>query len=244
MKIALIDDTINDALNIKELIESFFTENTLNYSIDIFNSGEDFTKNFTKGRYDIIFCDIYMKTLSGIDTARKVRTADSDVIIIFITMSNSYAAESYEVGAYSYITKPVNKDRLYSLMYELLRKTADKSRQFNVTLRDKPFLNLSIPYDKIMYINIVSRKVYLHMPDKTIAIDKSITQCCSELLNDKRFSNCCKGIIVNFEYVSRILDNDFIMCNSDRVPIRKRYSSEIKNTYMSYKLQNIIKEKL
>lgn len=244
MKIAVIDDTSEDIKHIKSLLETFSEEYNISIDTDFFSCGEDFLKDFVPNRYDAVFCDIYMGSMSGIDAAKHIRLEDKNCIIVFLTMSNNFASESYEVNAFDYIIKPVCREQFSKLLHRICEKVKNNSRYFYATLRDKSSLKLSIPFDNIMYINIVNRKVYIHMPSETVAITETISQCSEQLLKDSRFSNCCKGIIVNFEHVLKILNNDFIMCNNDTVPIRKRYSSSIKNMYMSYKLQNIIKEKL
>lgn len=242
MRIAVIDDTVNDRKIIQSLLNSFSSEKGIAIDIYDFESGEDFLHDFNPGKYDAVFCDIYMNGMSGIDTSKQIRLYDKDCIIVFLTMSNNFASESYEVNAFGYIIKPVAKEQLFRLLSRITKNIGSPSLYFKGTLRDKSSLKLSIPFDSIMYINIVNRKVYIHMPNETIAVTETISQCSQQLLKDSRFSNCCKGIIVNFQYVSKILNNDFIMNNNDTVPIRKRYSNDIKNQYMSYKLQNIIKE--
>ena len=243
MQIAVIDDTVNDRMIIQSFLNDFAAENNIEFNIYDFESGEDFLRDFSPGKYDAVFCDIYMNGMSGIDTAKQMRLYDKDCPVVFLTMSNNFASESYEVNAFGYIIKPVDKEQLFRLLSRITENVRSRSLYFNGTLRDKSSLKLSIPFDSIMYINIVNRKVYIHMPNETVAVTETISQCSEQLLKDSRFSNCCKGIIVNFQYVSKILNNDFIMCNNDTVPIRKRYSNDIKNQYMSYKLQNIIKVK-
>lgn len=243
MQIAVIDDTVNDRMLIQSFLNDFASENNIEFNIYDFESGEDFLRDFSPGKYDAVFCDIYMNGMSGIDTAKQMRLYDKDCPVVFLTMSNNFASESYEVNAFGYIIKPVDKEQLFRLLSRITENVRSRSLYFNGTLRDKSSLKLSIPFDSIMYINIVNRKVYIHMPNETVAVTETISQCSEQLLKDSRFSNCCKGIIVNFQYVSKILNNDFIMNNNDTVPIRKRYSNDIKNQYMSYKLQNIIKVK-
>lgn len=242
MQIAVIDDSVNDRKIMQSLLKSFSLETGINVDVSDFESGEDFLHDFKPGKYDAIFCDIYMNGISGIDTAKQIRLHDNTCIIVFLTMSNNFASESYEVNAFGYIIKPADKEQLFRLLSRISKITGNRCLYFNATLRDKSSLKLSIPFDNIMYINIANRKVYIHMPNETVAITETISQCAEQLLKDSRFSNCCKGIIVNFEYVSKILNNDFIMNNNDTVPIRKRYSNDIKNQYMSYKLHSIIKE--
>ena len=70
----------------------------------------------------------------------------------------------------------------------------------------------------------------------------AFSQCASILTEDSRFSNCCKGFIVNFDYVNTISGNDFLMQNGDYVPIKKRENQQVKKQYLTYELKDIIRE--
>ena len=93
-----------------------------------------------------------------------------------------------------------------------------------------------------MYIDVTNRKVRLHLKDKTIEIQNTFSQCASILTEDSRFSNCCKGFIVNFDYVNTVSGNDFLMQNGDYVPIKKRENQQVKKQYLTYELKDILRE--
>ena len=77
---------------------------------------------------------------------------------------------------------------------------------------------------------------------ETIEIQNTFSQCASILTEDSRFSNCCKGFIVNFDYVNTVSGNDFLMQNGDYVPIKKRENQQVKKQYLTYELKDIIRE--
>ncbi len=79
-------------------------------TLDRFSSGEDFLGAFTPGKYDLIFLDIYMDGITGMETAKRIRQTDHDCRIIFITISPEFAVESYNVNASFYLLKPIGKD--------------------------------------------------------------------------------------------------------------------------------------
>lgn len=80
------------------------------------------------------------------------------------------------------------------------------------------------------------------MKNDTLEIWETLSQCSKQLLIYDSFCNCCKGVIVNFRYVRKVFNTDFLMTNNDLVPIKKRYNQDIKSAYMNYKLKNIIEE--
>ena len=124
MKIAIVDDLQEDRLEVREIIDEFCLNSfeKLNKEIDItideFCSGEDFLSNFKPNCYDIILLDIYMDKLTGMDTAREIFALDRSCNLIFLTTSNDYIFDSFEVKAVFYIIKPIilNKDKLFTAL--------------------------------------------------------------------------------------------------------------------------------
>ena len=78
--------------------------------ISAFPSGEAFLASYRPGLFDLIILDIFMKEITGMDTARKIRESDQTVRIVFSTSSNDFASESYEVNACYYLKKPYGTD--------------------------------------------------------------------------------------------------------------------------------------
>ena len=119
MKIAIVDDSIKDREYLQKEIQEIFFRRTKNHiEITTFKSGEELLEYFYDNKegnaslFDIVFLDIYMEDITGVDTARAIRKIDEDVKLIFITTSNEFASESYEVKAEDYLIKPFNKERL------------------------------------------------------------------------------------------------------------------------------------
>ena len=131
---------------------------------------------------------------------------------------------------------------LYATDGKNFEKYEEPSKSLSVLYKTKPEIKLKIAYDSIMYIDVTNRKVRLHLKDKTIEIQNTFSQCASILTEDSRFSNCCKGFIVNFDYVNTVSGNDFLMQNGDYVPIKKRENQQVKKQYLTYELKDIIRE--
>lgn len=240
MRVAIIDDIKEDRKHIHSLLDKYALQNALNIETDEFATGEEFLVCFEKGKYELILSDIYMDRISGIDMARNIRLADEDCFIVFLTISNSFAQESYELNSFNYIVKPVAEEKFFDTLMRIEDKIRKNNTTLHVTAKGSGSIKLSIPFNKIMYIDIVNRNVCVHMKDNIIEISETLSECGKQLLINDNFCNCCKGVIVNFEYVRKVFNTDFLMENNDLVPIKKRYNQDIKSAYMSYKLKSII----
>lgn len=113
MKIAIVDDLELDAEQLSHLILSYMKEHRIPAAVpEIFSNGETFLASFTAGSFDIVFLDIYMDGLSGMETARKIRALDASCRIVFVTTSPDFAVDSYDVNAAFYLLKPVTMERV------------------------------------------------------------------------------------------------------------------------------------
>lgn len=95
---------------------------------DCFPAQNSFFKKYSPGVYDLVIMDIYMDTMTGMDAARKLREADDPAALIFITSSDSYAVESYDVRASYYLLKPFDPEKLQKILSSLQIRQSQNSR--------------------------------------------------------------------------------------------------------------------
>ena len=149
MKIAIVDDSSLDRDFLKNGLEIIFEERNIeNLEIQEFSSGEELLNYLRENPSDffhIIFMDIYMEDLTGVETAKAIRKTDEQVKIVFITTSNEFASESYEVRAEDYLIKPFDGQRMNKIIDRFLEKTK-KLRFWNSPTAERFLLILlSIP---------------------------------------------------------------------------------------------------
>lgn len=119
MKIAICDDEKEFLENIDYAIKTYMNEKGLDYNIDLYNSGKsimELQKNIVL--YDVVFLDINMPEISGLEVAEWIRTYSDDVNIVFITAIISYAIQGYKYNAVRYILK--NERQLKASIYECM----------------------------------------------------------------------------------------------------------------------------
>ena len=114
MRIAIIDDFLTDLEYLRSNVCRWADE----YAVPLipgpalFENGETFLEQFQKDRYDIIFLDIFMEGMNGMDTARRIRECDDACRLVFTTTSAEYAVDSYEVDSSYYLVKPYSYEKL------------------------------------------------------------------------------------------------------------------------------------
>ena len=121
-KIAVCDDVEVERFVLKRQLMSYFRLTGAKAEIREYVSGESLLADIEEGYIwpDLIFLDIYMGNLNGMDTARHLREMDVEAPIVFLTASPDYAVESYEVEAAGYLLKPAREQQTHAILQKLL----------------------------------------------------------------------------------------------------------------------------
>ena len=228
--IVVCDDVEIERLLLKEILCQYFEEINEEVSIVEYDSGETLIADVEEGyvAMDLLFLDIYMKKLNGMETARKLRQIHCKVPIIFLTASPDYAIESYEVQASGYLLKSFSEEKLMKLLNRIL-KTDMKRR---VAIKNRRQYRYPCT-DDIMYIDSDKHNVTLHLSDGSEIITVDKLGEIEKRINEKRFLRCHQSYLVNMDYIKDVED-DFIMEDGTLVPIRVRGRKEILDTYYDY----------
>lgn len=229
LQIAIVEDADADALRLLELIKQsgFLCE------CERFSSGEEFLRSFNAGRYELIFMDIYMTGMRGIETVSALRETDDEVVLAFTTTSLDHALESYRLGVLKYLEKPVSMSGVKEALTLALLKRKP-SACINVLSGGK---RLDIPLDSIHYFEQRNHVVEVHTSSgilktsQTVRLSDIVKQ-----LPSPPFVRCHHSFIVNLRYV-RWVDTDFkcfVMKNGERTHIRHNLLNKMKDAHEDY----------
>lgn len=239
MRLAIIDDSQKDRDSLMSLLTADLKEHNINLMqpIELFHNGDDFLESFHPCKYDVVFLDILMDTPNGIETARKIRMLDNDVRIIFITSSNDYASESYEVHAAGYVLKPFDRKGLQKIR-GILSPSGHQQIEY-IILPEGTRLILQ----NIIYTEFYNRHVLIHQKqggNLRLRISQATIE--SHLLPYPYFINCFRGIIVNLYEVEQLQADYFIMKNGNQIPVSRRKAAETKTTWSEFLFRKVRQE--
>jgi len=227
MKIAIVDDLSSDRELLCERLAVEIEQRSLSAEIEQFESGESFLAEFEAGKFAVAFLDIYMDGINGVEVARRIYSEDPKCRIIFLTTSEEYFRESYEVRATYYLIKPFEDERLGQALDFCFPKP-EKADILSVKTRDSA-INLS--RGDILFIEAQGRYPYIHTADKILECRCSFSEVTSPLENDERFFMSCRGVLVNIEQVEQMEGSDFVMKNGERVPISQRNRQQARKAF-------------
>lgn len=239
MRIAIVDDQAADRSELTALLERYCAQRKLQAQWDCFSSGEALLEAFAPGRYSLVFLDIYMGALTGMETARRLTAMDELCRVVFVTVSHSHAVESYEVRAAYYLTKPLEYHRFSQAMDAACGELLRQSRCLPV---HSAGVALEIPLQELLYVDCSAERTRLHLAERLLLIDERFSAVSAQLAEVGCFLNCNRNVAVNMEWIAQVQDGNFLLRSGEAVPIRQRGRSAVKKEFLSYSLRELRRE--
>lgn len=229
MNVAICDDNAQDTALICALLHEHFDKNGFSGDIYTFSSGEALIEAFADRSFDVVFLDIYMGGMNGLETAEKLRALDPGFSLVFITVSKDHALDSFSLGTNDYVVKPIKRndiDRAFSKCKDIFLKNGRYIEVVSDRLRRK------IPLHKILFIEVYGKEILVHMQTETIKISTPLDEL--EKMITGSFLRCHRSYIVNLNYVEAIQSDSFRMQDKSLVPLRQRGRAEMRKAYADF----------
>lgn len=231
MDIAIVDDIEQDQFHMEQLVLAWAKPYRKDLQIQHFSSGEACLEHPSPNLFSIVLLDLYMDGINGMDTARELRRRGYAGQIVFVTSSDSYALQGYEVDAANYLLKPVEGQALNRALDHCLARMGSECASITVTSNRS---NILIPLRHIVWVEAQRNALLFHTDGGIIKSYMTIENLSKQLSGYGQFLLCCKGILVNMDRISTVGEVDFIMDNGEHVQIRKRGASQMKRDYLHY----------
>lgn len=238
IKILLCDDNANELKSLSSLLETYCHERKSNSEIKLytFSSGALLLDAVSSGkiRFDIVLLDILMPGENGMQIAKKLRKIDPKCEIIFLTTSSEYAVESYEVKAYNYLLKPVQKEKLFSVMDSCI-DDIEAQKNSGFVLRIAPGTYTKILYSELVYGEAMRKTVILYLADgTTVSSVMTFTELENILHLNPDFVKPHRSYIVNMRYIKSIRKKDLILHNDNIVPVSKTHYHDVTHSFFDF----------
>lgn len=235
MKIALCDDCREDALYLK----NFLGRQDVSIYSDAGSLLFDIEENDMQ--YDLYLLDIYMDDFSenpmdGIELAKRIRRHEEDAIICFISSSNDFYREAYDIYAFQYLLKPVQPEELKLLLHKV-SKRMEKSREQRFFYRWRGQTR-AIPYEKILFISSREHTVFIQCKDGAEQEFKGKLDEIELQLKGNMFLRCHQSFLVNVYQVDSLSRNE-MMVFGHRVPVSRRYYADVKKRYQEVLFEEV-----
>jgi len=226
MRIAVCDDRAEE----RELIVSFLQEYSLAngrpFLYRVAENGFALMDFIEKGEvFDLIILDIIMPGMTGIETARAIRKYDAGVKILFLTSSAEFAVESYSVGAYHYLLKPINREVFFDIFEKAVRQSGRQNEECIIVSDGKAIRRLLLA--DIVYIEIMKRTVSFHLHNGSVVESQgTLSGLEQDVLRHSFFAKPHRSYLVNLRHVTGITGKEIKTDIDSDIPMaRGRYQA-------------------
>ncbi len=232
MRIAICDDNKVYIDEAKTQIDKWLSLSDISSQILIFDNGGDLITENKRKPIDIIFLDIVMPLLNGIDTAKEIREFDDKTKIIFLTSAEEFAVASYKVEASDYLLKPVDYAELSKALYKVTQEL--KKTQSSIVI------HTTGGYKKV-YLNEIEYAEAAHK-GTTISLISGITLKSvdplyifeQQLSIEAGFFKCHRSYIVNLFNIDTYSQSEVKTKTGRRVPIARTAQKDFREAYVSF----------
>ena len=213
-RVAIVDDSTTDAEFAQGILNRWADQRQVNFRVEVFPSAESFLFRYAEDKdWDVLLLDIEMGAMDGVTMAKRVRQDNEVVQIVFITGYSDYIAEGYEVAARHYLMKPVNKDKLFTVLDRALEKRKQEERCLNLEAFGEM---VRIPFYEIRYLDVRQNYVTVHAK-ADYTVKRTLGDFEKEL--DTRFCRVGRSMILNLKYIQRVTKTEVRLSEGTVLPL-------------------------
>lgn len=228
MNLFLCDDQPEFMAEFETQLNEYFISRQLSFQLFFYTSGAQLLDAPISP--DIIFLDIKMEGLSGLETAKNIRKYNSRSKIIFLTAYKQYVFQSFDVDASHYLIKPVNPKKLHAVLDHVIGQLEAPSTQFLVFQAKTSTIRL--PYSEILFLEVQNRKIIVHTRTETTVFYGKLETLEKNL--PPQFFRCHRSFIANMDFILRFNKTDLFFTNGETIPVSKRKYTDFSLAFMKF----------
>ena len=223
-KVAICDDDSLQVSNLETHISEYFDEINVQYEIDGYYKGDRMVNTMSGqiDNYHLIFLDIEMEGLNGIETAKLLRNIDKNFILIYVTSYEQYALESFEVSPFRYLIKPVSIEKLREVLRDVLVELTAKQKFM--------FYQIGI----VCLYSEFGRKIHLELVSGSDTSFYGRISVIEKELPPTHFVRVNSGTMINLNHIASFNRNDVTMINGSCIAISRSRKKVVRTAYSHF----------
>lgn len=230
IKFAIVEDDKKDRSILCEMVMRYQKENSLEFDVSVFENGLKFLD--AKEKFDIVFFDIMMPALNGMQTAKHLRLNDNDTQIVFITNMEQFAIDGYSVDARAFLIKPAT--------YPDVCKALDKTTAVIINRKEDFILIknyseiISLPISSIYYVEVSGHTLIYHTTKGEYRTKGTMHEIYDSKLSKCGFSYCISYAAVNLRHVLSIQKDEVVLPEGTVLKMSRRKKQDFLRDYLSF----------
>lgn len=227
IRLAICDDELSYQNILKQKILSIFEKEKTNVEISTYSSGEELLKAMKDKKADVIFLDIDMPEMSGLNVAGDVMNILPKVSLVFVTNRDDLVFDALRCNPFKFIRKSHLDEELADSIKSVIEKTVKED--FTLVLDDgKQIISLSV--HEIHYIESIKHYVYIYTDLQEYKLRLKLSEC-EEKINDYGFIKIHNSILVNTRKIKKITSKEVILVDDKTLPISRANADNVKSQY-------------
>lgn len=232
LSIGICDDDIEMTGKLEKIIENISASKLLHCNIDIFYDGCTLKDYMNQGnRYDIIYLDIEMREMDGIEVAKFIRMLDDDVLLIYVSSYESYLIDLFEVEPFRFIKKPINESVFEEIFFKAYQKIIQRCAYFEYRYNK---MDYKIRVKDILYFESKGRivRVFLKSAEdrkfygKLDEVEKALSS------GKIPFLRIHQSFLVNFNHISSMSFTKVLIDKDIELHISEERQRKIRTNYL------------
>lgn len=224
--IAIVDNNQLEGQALEECVENCLKEKGVAYMLHKYDNGVEFIRSRTN--YDIVFMDIQLGDMDGVDAAYFLRIVNKDAKLIFVTHLAERAIEGYKVDAIDFILKPADQSAIDYALNKAL-KSIGEHRQDYFPLKTSDGV-ISLSTSSIYYVEVYDHDLIYHTEQGDYKVRGRLSDV-RERLDDRVFIQCSRSYLVNIRHVKSV-HSDHLVINGTKIQIVKSHHKKIEQTFI------------
>ncbi len=236
LRIGICEDILEELQQQKCMIHTIMNNLSRNAELYCFQSGEDLLFEIdTTGNMDIIFLDIEMLGINGIETAREVRGRDNRAVLVFISCHDQYCKEIIEVQPFAFIDKPVDKKKLEQILRKVVETRLDLRESYSFSYNRQHY---NIPLARIRYFQSDKRLIRISIEQKDEFVEEykfyGKMEEVEKIVNGTniKFIRIRKSFLINKQFIIKYSADHVVLDNGMIIEISKNYKDTVKQHYV------------
>lgn len=233
LNVAICDDEMDEIEKLEGILENISSQYGIHVELEDFLSGEKLLKQMEQNniRYDLIFLDIEMKHMDGLDTAKRIRELDEKVYLIYVTGFESYALKAYEVHPYHFILKPISVEMIEKCFLKVHMNISSEACYFEYRYKKDYY---KLPVSDIMLFESDRRRINIYLADGSIFTYYDKLSLIEEKMKNRKavFWRIHQSYLVHVKYIRHKAFDYVVLMNGQKYYISENRRKEINEQYL------------
>lgn len=234
MNIAIVEDEEFHCQILSQMIKKWGEVQNERLVLQEFPSAESFLFTWEENKeFDVIFLDICMKQIDGVELAKKIRETDKEVSLIFATNIEELISEGYEVQAMHYLIKPLKEEKVFVCLDKAAERKGDK--EYLIFRGEEEMYKFE--RKKVVYVEADAHYAILAVEEgksiQTYRILESMTQVWKKL-ESAEFIKCHRSYICNLLFIHSIKKFEITFDSGVKIPVSRRVYQEVNDSFIQF----------